>query len=52
MEDFITGFIEPGKIAKINGRPADIFNFDANGFLLTDDHGGVVYYVYRKLLRR
>jgi len=48
MEDFITGFIEPGKVAKINGRPADIFAFDQNGFLLTDDHGGVVYYIYRK----
>lgn len=47
MEDFITGFIEPGKVAKINGRPADVFAFD-NGFLLTDDHGGVIYYVYRK----
>jgi hypothetical protein len=48
MEDFITGFIEPGKVAKINGRPADIFAFDQNGFLLTDDNGGVVYYIYRK----
>ena len=48
MEDFITGFIEPGKVAKINGRPADIFAFDKDGFLLTDDHGGVIYYVYRK----
>jgi glucose/arabinose dehydrogenase len=44
-EDFITGFFEPP--LKINGRPADIFNFQ-NGFLLTDDHAGVVYYVYRK----
>ena len=44
-EDFITGFFESP--LKINGRPADIFNFQ-NGFLLTDDHSGVVYYVYRK----
>ena len=44
-EDFITGFFEPP--LKINGRPADIFNFQ-NGFLLTDDYSGVVYYVYRK----
>jgi len=44
-EDFITGFLEPPM--KINGRPADIFNFQ-NGFLLTDDYSGVVYYVYRK----
>ena len=44
-EDFITGFFESP--TKINGRPADIFNFDRNGFLLTDDYAGVVYYVYR-----
>jgi len=44
-EDFITGFLAPPM--KINGRPADIFNFQ-NGFLLTDDYSGVVYYVYRK----
>ena len=46
MEDFITGFFEAP--AKINGRPADIFNFDRDGFLLTDDYSGVVYYVYRR----
>lgn len=44
MEDFITGFFD----SKINGRPADIFNYGDNAFLLTDDHAGVVYYVYRK----
>jgi len=45
VEDFITGFFEPP--LKINGRPADLFNFQ-DGFLLTDDYSGVVYYVYRK----
>ena len=44
MEDFITGFFES---SKINGRPADIFNFGRNAFLLTDDYSGVVYYVHR-----
>jgi glucose/arabinose dehydrogenase len=44
-EDFITGFFEPP--IKVNGRPADIFNFE-NGFLLTDDYSGVVYYVSSK----
>ena len=44
-EDFITGFLEPP--IKINGRPADVFNFE-RGFLLTDDYSGVIYYVYRK----
>jgi glucose/arabinose dehydrogenase len=45
MQDFITGFFES---EKINGRPADIFNFGRNAFLLTDDYSGVVYYVYKK----
>ena len=44
MEDFITGFFELGRI---NGRPADIFSFGKDAFLLTDDYSGVVYYVYR-----
>lgn len=45
IEDFITGFFE---FPKINGRPADILNFGKDAFLLTDDHSGVVYYVYKK----
>jgi glucose/arabinose dehydrogenase len=44
MQDFITGFFDAGKI---NGRPADIFNYGRNAFLLTDDYSGVIYYVYR-----
>ena len=42
-EDFITGFLQNGVV---NGRPCDIFKF-GDGFLLTDDKGGVIYYVYR-----
>ena len=30
----------------INGRPADVFSFGKDAFLLTDDYSGVVYYVY------
>lgn len=45
VQDFITGFFDG---TKMNGRPADIFSFGKNAFLLTDDHSGVVYYVYRK----
>jgi len=45
MEDFITGFFDG---TRINGRPADIFSFGKDAFLLTDDYSGVVYYVYRK----
>ena len=48
MQDFITGFFEPGKINTVNGRPADIFSFGTNAFLLTDDYSGVIYYVYHK----
>jgi len=43
--DFITGFQRAGKV---NGRPADIFAYGRDAFLLTDDHAGAVYYVYRK----
>jgi glucose/arabinose dehydrogenase len=42
-EDFITGFLVAGRV---NGRPVDILSFGVNGFLLTDDSAGVVYYVY------
>jgi glucose/arabinose dehydrogenase len=45
VQNFITGFFDG---TKINGRPADIFSFGNDAFLLTDDHSGVVYYVYRK----
>ena len=48
-EDFITGFFDG---VRINGRPADIFKFSENSFLLTDDYSGVVYYVYRKSAAR
>ena len=41
-EDFITGFLQNGIV---NGRPCDIFKF-GDGFLLTDDKAGVIYYVY------
>jgi glucose/arabinose dehydrogenase len=44
-EDFITGFMQAGKV---NGRPADIFSFGRDAFLLTDDYAGAVYYVYKK----
>lgn len=44
MQDFITGFFDAGKI---NGRPADIFSYGRNAFLLTDDYSGVIYYVYK-----
>jgi glucose/arabinose dehydrogenase len=44
-EDFVNGFMQAGKIF---GRPVDILNLGADTFLLTDDHAGVVYYIYKK----
>jgi len=44
-EDFINGFLAAGKV---NGRPVDVLSFGVEGFLLTDDSAGVVYYVYEK----
>jgi glucose/arabinose dehydrogenase len=43
-EDFITGFLDQGRV---NGRPCDIFAF-GDGFLLTDDNAGVIYYLSPK----
>jgi glucose/arabinose dehydrogenase len=43
--DFITGFLQNGKVV---GRPCDILKLDANSFLFTDDHSGVIYLVRKK----
>lgn len=43
-EDFITGFL---KGRTVYGRPAGILSLGTDAFLFTDDHAGVVYYVYR-----
>ena len=45
IRDFITGFLQNGKI---NGRPVDIMQYGNDAFLLTDDHAGVIYYVFKK----
>ena len=46
QKDFITGFVQD-----INtfGRPCDILKMSPNSFLFSDDRGGVVYYVRRKI---
>ena len=46
QQDFITGFVQG-----INtfGRPCDILKMSANSFLFSDDRGGVVYLVRKKL---
>ena len=45
VRDFITGFLQGGRVY---GRPADVMSMGNNGFLLTDDYSGVVYYVFQK----
>lgn len=45
LQDFLTGFLK-GKA--VNGRPCDIMKLDANSFLFTDDHEGVIYYVRKR----
>lgn len=42
IQDLITGFLFKGNVL---GRPCDIMKLDANSFLFTDDHTGVVYLV-------
>jgi glucose/arabinose dehydrogenase len=42
-EDFITGFLENGKV---KGRPCGILRIGPDAFLLTDDHDGAIYYVH------
>ncbi|HEX5735337.1 MAG TPA: PQQ-dependent sugar dehydrogenase [Blastocatellia bacterium] len=44
IDDFVTGFLQ-GRT--INGRPADVLRYGKDGFLLTDDHAGVIYYVFK-----
>lgn len=46
-QDLITGFLQSGKVV---GRPCDILKLDANSFLFTDDHTGVIYLVRKRVL--
>lgn len=46
QEDFLTGFMQNGVV---HGRPADVFRFRENAFLVTDDRAGVVYYLTTQL---
>lgn len=45
LQPVITGFLAG---QTVHGRPCDIMRLDANSFLLTDDHTGVVYLVRRQ----
>lgn len=46
LEDFMTGFLQD---KTVHGRPLDVFKLTPDSFLLSDDHGGVVYYVRKKI---
>lgn len=51
LQDFLTGFLPKARgrrTANALGRPVDIYKLDANSFLFTDDHKGVIYYVRKK----
>jgi glucose/arabinose dehydrogenase len=45
VQAFVTGFVQDGKLY---GRPADVLRLGPDSFLFTDDHSGVVYYVFRR----
>ena len=45
LRDLVTGFLKNGKVL---GRPCDIMKLDANSFLFSDDHTGVVCLVRKK----
>ncbi|HEX8141103.1 MAG TPA: PQQ-dependent sugar dehydrogenase [Pyrinomonadaceae bacterium] len=44
-QDFVNGFTQNGKLY---GRPADVMRLGPDRFLFTDDHAGVVYYVFKR----
>ncbi len=44
-QDFINGFLQRKTVV---GRPCGIMRLDADSFLFTDDHSGVIYYVRKK----
>ncbi|MCB0711416.1 MAG: PQQ-dependent sugar dehydrogenase [Ignavibacteriae bacterium] len=44
LGDFVNGFLKDGKRY---GRPCDILRVGENNFFFTDDHAGVIYFVYR-----
>lgn len=45
QEDLLTGFLQ-GR--RVNGRPCDVFRLTSDSFLVSDDHGGVVYLIRAK----
>lgn len=46
--NFISGFLEGKTEAGRHGRPCDIIRKDEHAFFFTDDHKGVLYYVWKE----
>lgn len=46
--DIVTGFLQGKTEDKRYGRPCDVMQWGANGFFISDDKNGVVYYVWKK----
>lgn len=44
--EIITGFLQGNTEDKRFGRPCDVFQWDEHSFFISDDKGGVIYYVY------
>jgi glucose/arabinose dehydrogenase len=44
--EIITGFLQGRTEDKRYGRPCDVFQWDDHSFFVSDDKGGVIYYVY------
>jgi glucose/arabinose dehydrogenase len=48
-EDVVNGFLD-GKTEKDRkGRPCDVMMNDKYSFFFTDDHNGVLYYVWKRI---
>lgn len=45
LQDLVSGFLQRGVVM---GRPCDVMKLDANSFLFSDDHTGIVYLVRKK----
>jgi glucose/arabinose dehydrogenase len=46
--EIVTGFLQGNTEDKRYGRPCDVFQWDDHSFFISDDKGGVIYYVYKE----
>jgi glucose/arabinose dehydrogenase len=47
-EPVVDGFLEGKTNADRKGRPCDVLQQDGSSFFFTDDHNGVLYYVWKE----